>query len=71
MLPIFQGTGELSVCFPYDDVDWFGGPSLYNQSWPVQNVKISDSPYLTGYNSGQQIVEPFWFNSKGLKNWKI
>ncbi|XP_022328253.2 myogenesis-regulating glycosidase-like [Crassostrea virginica] len=65
-------------CISLRGAIWYGGGLVYNQKWPLMDVSIPVQPYLPNDlmhksqnikqsgNVFSNVVERFWFNSKGV-----
>lgn len=65
-------------CISLRNAIWYGGGEFYHQKWPLMNVSIPLQPYLPNDlmykmknnkppgNVFGNVVERFWFNSKGV-----
>lgn len=64
---LFDPTGELLDCFQLtDDTQWFGGPQLRHQHWPIQHMYYDEEPYLPTHPQNMAITERYWLSSKGI-----
>jgi myogenesis-regulating glycosidase len=59
--------GEIIHCYQLaDDTEWFGGPQLRYQHWPIQNMYYEEEPYLPTHPVNMAIAERYWLSSKGI-----
>lgn len=64
-----DSNGELIDCFQLngnDETQWFGGPELRYQHWPVQNMYYDEEPYLPTHPTNMAVAERYWLSSKGI-----
>lgn len=60
-------NGEIIDCFQLtNDTQWFGGPQLRYQHWPVQHMYYDEEPYLSTHPANMAIAERYWLSSKGI-----
>ncbi|XP_071643111.1 myogenesis-regulating glycosidase-like [Temnothorax longispinosus] len=60
-------AGELIDCFHFtDDTQWFGGPQLRYQHWPVQSMYFQEEPYVPTHPVNMALAERYWLSSKGI-----
>ncbi|KAJ8684313.1 hypothetical protein QAD02_020105 [Eretmocerus hayati] len=60
-------SAEIADCFEFaDDTEWFGGPQMRYQHWPVHNMYFEEEPYVTSHPTNMAIVERYWLNSRGI-----
>lgn len=45
--------------------NWYGGPQQANQTYPIQDMILTDFPYVTDGN-GSSVMERLWISSKGF-----
>ncbi|XP_011693783.1 PREDICTED: uncharacterized family 31 glucosidase KIAA1161 [Wasmannia auropunctata] len=58
---------EIIDCFQLTrDTQWFGGPQLRNQHWPVQNTYFNEEPYLPTHPANMAIAERYWLSGNGI-----
>uniref|UniRef100_T1JJV6 Glycoside hydrolase family 31 N-terminal domain-containing protein n=1 Tax=Strigamia maritima TaxID=126957 RepID=T1JJV6_STRMM len=61
----------LKDCFQLRGAHWYGGGVHFDQSWPIEKVVRSESPFVTGDFIRQRrthhggVGERFWLSSKG------
>ncbi|XP_012528345.1 myogenesis-regulating glycosidase [Monomorium pharaonis] len=64
---LFNSAGELLDCFQLtDDTQWFGGPELRYQHWPIQHMYYDEEPYLPTHPVNMAVAERYWLSSKGI-----
>jgi len=64
---LFDPAGEFLDCFQLtDDTQWFGGPQVRYQHWPVQNMYYEEEPYLPTQRANMALAERYWLSSKGI-----
>ncbi|KAK2575419.1 hypothetical protein KPH14_008331 [Odynerus spinipes] len=57
---------ELKDCYALsDDVEWFGGPQLRYQHWPIQHMYYEEEPYVPTHPINMALAERYWLSSKG------
>ncbi|XP_075235665.1 myogenesis-regulating glycosidase-like [Lycorma delicatula] len=56
---------SLEDCFPYGRANWFGGPEIIHQVWPIEKLVLEEVPYVTQMFGNIAKAEPYWLNSKG------
>ncbi|XP_046486854.1 myogenesis-regulating glycosidase isoform X2 [Neodiprion pinetum] len=49
-----------------DGTQWFGGPQLRYQYWPVQHMRYEEEPYLPTHPVNMALAERYWLSSKGI-----
>ncbi|XP_046625895.1 myogenesis-regulating glycosidase isoform X1 [Neodiprion virginianus] len=49
-----------------DGTQWFGGPQLRYQYWPVQHMRYEEEPYLPTHPVNMAVAERYWLSSKGI-----
>lgn len=60
-------AGELVDCFQLTDgTQWFGGPQLRYQHWPIQNMYYEEEPYLPTHPKNMAITERYWLSGTGI-----
>lgn len=57
---------SLEDCFYYGTANWFGGPEVRKQFWPVEKLNFKELPYVTTSDENMGKAEPYWLNSKGV-----
>ncbi|KAL0117299.1 hypothetical protein PUN28_010272 [Cardiocondyla obscurior] len=58
---------EIIHCFQLtDDTEWFGGPEIRHQHWPVQHMYYEEEPYIPTHPENMAITERYWLSSKGV-----
>ncbi|XP_072375916.1 myogenesis-regulating glycosidase-like, partial [Diabrotica undecimpunctata] len=56
-----------STAFPGASTQWYGGPQRRVQTWPLQNMIISQSqPYISRKDDNHAVAERYWLNSLGI-----
>lgn len=59
--------GEIADCYQLvDGVQWFGGPQIRYQHWPIQNMYFEEEPYVTTHPTNIAIAERYWLSSRGI-----
>ncbi|XP_066597048.1 myogenesis-regulating glycosidase [Prorops nasuta] len=59
--------GELVDCYAFGkNVQWFGGPQLRFQRWPIQDMYYEEEPYLPTHPVNMALSERYWLSSKGI-----
>lgn len=46
-------------------LNWFGGPKIHDQYWPIEKLRFDDYSYVTKQTDDLSIAERYWLNSKG------
>ncbi|XP_046749481.1 myogenesis-regulating glycosidase isoform X2 [Diprion similis] len=49
-----------------DGTQWFGGPQLRYQHWPIQHMRYEEEPYLPTHPVNMGLAERYWLSSKGI-----
>ncbi|KAG7198471.1 hypothetical protein KM043_005853 [Ampulex compressa] len=58
---------ELTDCYQFEDgTQWFGGPQMRYQHWPIQNMYYEEEPYLPTHPTNMGLSERYWLSSKGI-----
>lgn len=62
-----SGTGvTVGICLDLEDgVQWFGGPEVKYQLWPVQDAQWNYTYYHSKEDDAVAIAEPYWVSSDG------
>lgn len=59
--------GQLIHCYQLaDDTDWFGGPQIRYQHWPIQHMYFNEEPYVPTHPTNMAVTERYWLSSKGI-----
>ncbi|XP_075235696.1 myogenesis-regulating glycosidase-like [Lycorma delicatula] len=58
-------NSSLEDCFHYGRANWFGGPEIIHQVWPIEKMDLEEVPYITQMFGNIAKAEPYWLNSKG------
>lgn len=60
--------GVIKDCYQLTDdgTQWFGGPEIKYQQWPVQRVRYDEMPYVTTAIENMAIAERYWLSSRGI-----
>ncbi|XP_015190744.1 PREDICTED: uncharacterized family 31 glucosidase KIAA1161 isoform X1 [Polistes dominula] len=59
-------NAKLIDCYELgDNVEWFGGPQLRYQHWPIQHMYYEEEPYLPTHPANMAVAERYWLSSKG------
>lgn len=53
--------GELAT----GHLNWFGGPQIFHQYWPVEKLKLEDYSYVPKQQDNVGVAERYWLNSRG------
>lgn len=46
-------------------VNWFGGPQIFYQYWPVEKLRFDDYSYVPKQLDNVGVAERYWLNSEG------
>lgn len=46
-------------------VNWFGGPQIFYQYWPVEKLQFEDFSYVPKQQDNVGVAERYWLNSRG------
>lgn len=46
-------------------LNWFGGPQIFYQYWPVEKLQFEDYSYVTKQLDNVGFAERYWLNSRG------
>lgn len=46
-------------------MNWFGGPEMYHQYWPIEKLHLEDYSYVPKESDHVAIAERYWLNSRG------
>lgn len=58
---------KLVDCYQLTEgTQWFGGPQLRHQHWPVQHMYYEEEPYLPTHPANMALSERYWLSSKGI-----
>lgn len=58
---------ELADCYQFTEgTQWFGGPQLRYQHWPVQHMYYEEEPYLPTHPVNMALSERYWLSGKGV-----
>lgn len=67
---------KLENCIRLQGTHWYGGSSLYEQQWPLEDVSVPMQPFIpsrldtSAQSAGNEkygpVLERFWFNSEGF-----
>lgn len=58
--------GQITDCFQLNDgTQWFAGPEIGYQHWPIQNMYYEEVAYLPT-DPGINVVERYWLSSQGV-----
>ncbi|KAL2735533.1 myogenesis-regulating glycosidase isoform X1 [Vespula squamosa] len=59
-------NAKLIDCYELgDSIEWFGGPQLRYQHWPIQHMYYEEEPYLPTHPVNMAIAERYWLSGKG------
>lgn len=59
--------GEIIDCYQLaDNTQWFGGPQMRYQHWPIQGMYFEEEPYVTTHPVNIAIAERYWLSSRGI-----
>lgn len=63
-----NSQGQIMDCFELaeDGTQWFGGPEIRYQQWPIQGMRYEDMPYVTTAVENMAIAERYWLSSRGV-----
>ena len=64
--PEAQITDCYLVSKSSDNTEWFGGPQLKYQHWPIQNMYYEEEAYVPTHPKNIATVERYWLSSKGI-----
>lgn len=57
---------KIIVCIELKDgVQWFGGPQMRYQRWPIQKMYFEGEPYVPTHPTNMAITERYWLSSEG------
>lgn len=63
---INDSKGKIILCIELKDgVQWFGGPQMRYQHWPIQKMYFDEEPYLPTHQTNMAIAERYWLSSEG------
>lgn len=48
-----------------DGVQWFGGPQMRYQHWPIQHMYYEEEPYVPTHPTNMAVTERYWLSSEG------
>ncbi|XP_043670069.1 myogenesis-regulating glycosidase isoform X2 [Vespula pensylvanica] len=61
-----DSNAKLIDCYELgDDTEWFGGPQLRYQHWPIQHMYYEEEPYLPSHPVNMAVAERYWLSGKG------
>lgn len=64
---VANSNAELIDCYQFTEgTQWFGGPELRHQHWPVQHMYYEAEPYVPTHPSNMALSERYWLSSKGV-----
>lgn len=64
---VADSTAELADCYQFTEgTQWFGGPQLRYQHWPVQHMYYEEEPYLPTHPTNMALSERYWLSSNGI-----
>ncbi|XP_033214728.1 myogenesis-regulating glycosidase [Belonocnema kinseyi] len=46
-------------------VEWFGGPQMRYQHWPIQHMYYEEEPYVPTHPTNMAVTERYWLSSEG------
>lgn len=59
--------GEIIDCYQLtENTQWFGGPQIRYQHWPIQGMYYEEEPYVTTHPNNIAIAERYWLSSRGI-----
>lgn len=59
--------GKISDCFNLGNgAEWYGGPELRHQQWPIQNTVYEEEAYVPSHQRNMAVAERYWLTSKGI-----
>ncbi|XP_043465046.1 myogenesis-regulating glycosidase [Leptopilina heterotoma] len=63
---INDAEAKIIVCIELKDgVQWFGGPQMKYQRWPIQKMYFEGEPYVPTHPTNMAITERYWLSSEG------
>lgn len=58
---------KLVDCYQFTEgTQWFGGPQLRYQHWPVQHMYYEEEPYLPTHPVNMALSERYWLSGRGV-----
>ncbi|XP_035718543.1 myogenesis-regulating glycosidase-like isoform X2 [Vespa mandarinia] len=61
-----DSDAKLIDCYELgDDTEWFGGPQLRYQHWPIQHMYYEEEPYVPTHPVNMAVAERYWLSGKG------
>lgn len=62
-----DANSEIIDCYELSDgTQWFGGPQLRYQYWPIQRMRYEEEVYLPTHPVNMALAERYWLSSKGM-----
>ncbi|XP_011139397.1 myogenesis-regulating glycosidase isoform X2 [Harpegnathos saltator] len=60
-------SAEIIDCYQFTDgTQWFGGPQVRYQHWPIQHMYYDEEPYLPTHPMNMALAERYWLSGKGV-----
>lgn len=64
---LLKGNQEDNHCLELrtGDWNWFGGPQVFYQYWPVEKLRFENYSYVSKQQDNFAVAERYWLNSEG------
>lgn len=64
---VADSSAEIVDCYQFaDGTQWFGGPQLRYQHWPIQHMYYEEEPYVPTHPVNMALSERYWLSGKGV-----
>ncbi|XP_019888683.2 myogenesis-regulating glycosidase isoform X2 [Ooceraea biroi] len=58
---------QLIDCYQFTEgTQWFGGPQLRYQHWPIQHMYYEEEPYVPTHPANMALSERYWLSGRGV-----
>lgn len=59
----------MTDCWSFGESEWYGGPQLRYQAWPIQHMYYEEEPYIPTHPKNMALAERYWLSSDGFAIW--
>lgn len=62
-----ESEAQLMDCYEFaDNVEWFGGPEMRYQRWPIQKMYYEEEAYVPTHPINLAVTERYWLSAEGI-----
>ncbi|EZA50367.1 hypothetical protein X777_11178 [Ooceraea biroi] len=64
---VANSRAQLIDCYQFTEgTQWFGGPQLRYQHWPIQHMYYEEEPYVPTHPANMALSERYWLSGRGV-----